>query len=94
MLAPILAGMGTHMKTTIEIADALLRDAKRVASRDGVTLRTLVESGLRHELAQRKRGVPAFRLRRASFKGEGLQSSASRLSWDELRQLAYTGRGS
>jgi hypothetical protein len=81
------------MKTTIEIADTLLKDAKRIATRDGVTLRTLVESGLRHELAERRQST-AFRLRRASFKGKGLQSAARGLTWDQLRDLAYAGRGS
>jgi Arc/MetJ family transcription regulator len=85
--------MGTHMKTTIEISDTLLRDAKRIAGRDGVTLRTLVESGLRQELEQRRRGRE-FRMRRASFKGKGLQPGARPLSWDQLRDLAYSGRGS
>lgn len=85
--------MGTHMKTTIEIADTLLKDAKRIATRDGVTLRTLVESGLRHELAERRQPT-AFRLRQASFKGKGLQPAARDLTWDQLRNLAYAGRGS
>ena len=80
------------MKTTIEIADALIKDAKRVASRDGVTVRTLVESGLRHELERRKQPT-VFHLRRATFKGKGLQAGARGLSWDQLRELAYTGRG-
>jgi hypothetical protein len=80
------------MKTTIEISDLLLKDAKRLAARDGVTLRALVESGLRHELAQRKRPT-AFRLRKATFKGKGMQPGARELSWDQLRELAYTGRG-
>jgi hypothetical protein len=71
--------MGIDMKATIEIADALLEDAKRVASRDGVTLRTLVESGLRQEIAKRRK-PGEFRLRRASFKGNGLQSDASKVS--------------
>lgn len=91
MLAPILSSMGTHIKTTIEIADALLKDAKRLATREGVTLRTLVESGLRNEIERRKRPA-AFRLRRSSFKGKGLQAGARGLSWDELRELAYTSR--
>lgn len=80
------------MKTTIEIADPLLKEAKRLAAREGVTLRTLVEKGLRHELERRTRPTE-FRLRKATFKGQGLNPAAQRLSWDELRELAYSGRG-
>ena len=93
MLLPILVNMGSHMKTTIEIGDVLLQDAKRIANRDGVTLRTLVESGLRHELEQRRRPAK-FQLRRVSFKGKGLQAAARSLTWDQLRELAYAERRS
>jgi hypothetical protein len=85
--------MGAHMKTTIEISDPLLRDAKKLASREGTTLRTLVESGLRSELQRRKSPADEFRLRRASFKGKGLKPEAAALTWDQLRALAYAGRG-
>lgn len=38
------------MKTTIELPDELSRDAKRFAREHGVTLRELIERGLRREL--------------------------------------------
>lgn len=80
------------MKTTIEITDPLLREARKTAEREGVTLRSLVERGLRRVVAESKPGAP-FRLRRASFKGRGLQAGVHDASWDELRDLAYRGRG-
>lgn len=84
--------MGTHMKTTIEISDPLLQQARRLAAREGTTLRTLVETGLRKVIAEKKQQA-GFRLRRASFKGEGLQPAAQGAGWDRIRELAYEGRG-
>lgn len=80
------------MKTTIEISDPLLQRARQLAAREGVTLRALVERGLQRVLAERKRGKP-FRLRKASFRGQGLQPGARGASWEELRERAYEGRG-
>lgn len=84
--------MGSHMKTTIEIADGLLNVAKRLAARRGVTLRTLVEEGLRQGV-ESDRGRPAFRLRDASFTGEGLQPAFDSAPWDRVRDAAYEGHG-
>jgi hypothetical protein len=80
------------MKTTIEIADSLFEQTKRAAAREGTTVRALVERGLRTVLAEQKK-PRAFKLRNASFKGNGLQPGASGLSWDRIRELAYEGRG-
>ncbi len=77
------------MKTTIDIADTLLEAAKSAAARDGVTLRTLVEQGLRHVLHTRQAVHPSFHLRKASFTGSGLQPEAQRLSWDAIRELTH-----
>ena len=94
MFLPVLDDMGTHMKTTLEIADPLLAEAKAVAARDDTTLRALVEEGLRAVLL-RKKSSRAFRLRDASFKGRGLHPEfAARDGWSSLREAAYgEGRG-
>lgn len=78
------------MKTTVEIADALLDEAKVVAFNEKTTLRKLIEDGLRRELAERKHHCK-FRLRRASFKGNGVQPGLE--GWDRARDLAHEGRG-
>jgi hypothetical protein len=79
------------MKTTIDISDPLLEQAKRLAVKEGTTLKTIFERGLKKVLAERKSG-PAFRLRDASVGGEGLQQGVQGLSWDRIRELAYEGR--
>jgi hypothetical protein len=54
--------------------------------------RALVQRGLRRIVTKTKPGAP-FKLRRASFKGKGLQAAARGGSWTRLRDLAYEGRG-
>lgn len=81
------------MKTTIEISDALLDEAKRTAAAEETSLRELVEEALRRMLSERRQRKD-FRLRRASFKGRGLRPDVSEGNWEQLRDLAYQGRGS
>ena len=80
------------MKTTIDIPDALFLEARKLASREGTTLKAIVEQGIRRMLSERKRGT-RFRLRKASFKGEGLQPQVAGSSWERIREMAYEGRG-
>ncbi len=80
------------MKTTVEISDSLLDEAKRLAAKEGTTVRAYVEQGLRRVLAERKsRGQ--FRLRKAAFKGEGLQPGVQDATWERIRETIYQGRG-
>ena len=44
------------MKTTIELPDALLREAKETALRRRTTLKSIIEHALRRELDQEKLG--------------------------------------
>ncbi|HEY8698838.1 MAG TPA: hypothetical protein VIM02_14605 [Rhizomicrobium sp.] len=80
------------MKTTIEIADPLLRKARKLATREGVTLRTLVERGLSRVVNDTKK-PGSFKLRRAAFKGSGLQTEFRDASWEAIREAAYEGHG-
>jgi hypothetical protein len=81
------------MKTTIDIAESLLSAARRAAADEDTTLRALVEEGLRRTLAEREVGSAPFRLRRASFGGDGLRPELAETGWDQLRDLSYEGRG-
>ena len=81
------------MKTTIEIADALLRDARKLAAREGLTLRALVEKGLRRVIAEGNQNRATFKLRAATFKGKGLQAELRGASWEKIRDLVYENRG-
>ena len=84
--------MVTHMKTTIDIADRLLRAAKREAARRGTTLKEVVETALRSHLTEAERR-PAFVLRDASVAGHGLQAGLEEGDWEAIRALVYQGQG-
>lgn len=80
------------MKTTVEIADALFEEAKRVSAARRTTLRALIEEGLRRVLEeQRSRG--GFRLRRVAVGGRGLRPEVEEGSWERIREEIYKGRG-
>lgn len=80
--------MGTHMKTTIDLTDALFKEAKRTAAERGITLRALVEEGLRHVIDQAK-PKKRFVLRDVSVRGHGLQPGQREGDWDQIRSLIY-----
>ncbi len=84
--------MVSHMKTTIQIPDSLFEEARRMAQREHTTLKALVEQALRRILAERKRRG-GFRLRKATFKGQGVQPAVAGASWEQIRELSYEGRG-
>jgi hypothetical protein len=93
--ATLLAGWhdtAGHMKTTIDIPDPILDEAKKLAAREGTTVKALVELGLRRVIADRRRDA-GFRLRKAAFRGNGLRPELEGASWERIRELAYEGHG-
>jgi Arc/MetJ family transcription regulator len=84
--------MDNHMKTTVEIPDALLAEAQRIARRERTTLRALVEEGLRRSLDSRRQR-PRFQLRDAAVDGQGLTAEFAGGSWERVRDAIYEGHG-
>ena len=81
-----------HMKTTIDVQDALLERSKRAALKEGITLRAIVEEGLRLALsARQRRARPDFRM--ITFNGDGLTDDFRSAGWDRVRDEIYSDRG-
>jgi hypothetical protein len=57
------------MRTTLDIDDHVLRQAKQVAAREGKTLTRVVEEALRERVARPRRAARPFRLRLLTKKG-------------------------
>lgn len=77
------------MKTTIDIADALMAEVKAAAAQDGRTVRSLVEEGLRKLLAERAEAPPVRALRDATFTGSGMNPEFVNAPWDAFAELIY-----
>jgi hypothetical protein len=57
------------MRTTLDIDDTVLRQAKKLAAEEGKTLTRIVEEALRDRLAPRPRTGKRFKLRLLTKKG-------------------------
>ncbi len=77
------------MKTTIDVPDALLAEAREIARAENTTLRQLVADGLRTVVEARRRR-PAYRYEPIVFDGEpGLAPGVDLTRWDRIRELIY-----
>jgi hypothetical protein len=83
----------SHMKTTVEIAPALLARAKKLAAQRQTTLRALIEAGLRHVLASEGGARRRYTLPDARVNGQGVQPGIREGDWEQMRSLRYEGRG-
>lgn len=80
------------MKTTIELPDELVEQARRLAREEGATLRSLVEEGLQRSLEARRQ--PARRkFDFPSFGGSGLNDEFQGVPWSRIRDEIYRERG-
>ena len=87
------ADIVSYMKTTIDVADALLEEARQVAARDRTTLKELVQEGLRRVLDERRPRRRTFQLRTIEPVGGGFQPECADGDWQRIRDMIYEGRG-
>ena len=80
------------MKTTVDIADALLARAKRHAKKANRPVRALIEEGLRRVLDDAASGKSRYKLPDRSVGKAGGANPLEGLSWSELRNEIYGGR--
>lgn len=78
------------MKTTVELSDDLLRQAKEYAARHGIPMREVIELGLQLALQAKRSARRSFRLKTITTKGEGLICDGD---WSTIRSLIYDGHG-
>ncbi|MGD9904968.1 MAG: DUF2191 domain-containing protein [Vicinamibacterales bacterium] len=79
------------MKTTLDIADALLDRARRHARKTGRPLRAVVEDGLRRVL-DAPVAATAYELPDRSVGDPRAKNPLASYSWPELRDEIYGGR--
>lgn len=84
--------MVSHMKTTVDIADTVLHEAKMLAAREGVTLRSLVEEGLRRVVEERATAA-TFKLRDASYGSGGGAPGIDPDDWMSIKHLVRGAGG-
>ncbi len=80
--------MVSNMKTTVELPDALLAEARALAASSGLTLRELIEEGLRHSLQKRKTRK-RFRLEDGSFGSGPMRPEFADAPWEKIRDAIY-----
>jgi len=80
------------MKTTIDISDPILTQAKQLAHEQHQTLRSLVEEGLAKVIEERAcKTKPS--VSPVVFSGKGLFPGFKDATWQEIRNAAYEGHG-
>jgi hypothetical protein len=77
------------VKTTIDIADDLLKRSQQLAKREGSTLRAVLEEGLRLVLKDRRTsGSRPFHF--PTFGEGGLNAEFREADWEEIRTAIYS----
>jgi hypothetical protein len=81
------------MKTTVHIADSVLKEAKLIAAREGTTLKALVEEGLQRVIDERQSQTTGFRMRDVRY-GSGVGApGVNPNDWMSIKHLVRGAGG-
>jgi hypothetical protein len=80
--------MLSHMRTSVDIPDALLRRAKKLAQERGVSLRQLLLEGLR-SVVERDGKTSTHRMRDCSFGTGGLVEGLAWSDGERMNELIH-----
>jgi plasmid stability protein len=75
------------MRTTINLDDELLKEAKRVAAASGRSLTDFVEEALRERLARREAQRKRERVSLPTFTGEGVRPGVDLGDWASVLDI-------
>lgn len=81
------------VKTTIDISRSLFEETKAFAGRSGKTFKEMVETALHLLLKSQKETQEVFKLRKHTFRGQGLAEDLADGDWHKIRARVYEGRG-
>jgi hypothetical protein len=84
--------MASHMKTTVQISDALLADIHKIVVKRKTTLKALVDEGLRHVVETESAAKKPFKMKDASVGGNGLVDELKNASWSDIVAMSYGDR--
>lgn len=84
--------MVAHMKTTVEIADALFAEARAEAERRGTSMRSLIEDGLRRVLDSTDDDGPSWELPDLGYGTGGIRPEYLAGGHDAFLEAAYGPR--
>jgi len=80
------------MKTTVELPEELVKQARRIARQEGGSLRALVEEGL-HRSLEARRNAARGELDFPSYGGSGLTEVFQDAPWRRIRDEIYREHG-
>jgi len=81
------------MKTTVDIAQELFVRVRKTADAQGVTFKAFLESALWQALRPQPVKKKKRKMKDMSVKGQGVQPGIDVTNWEQMRAMAYEGRG-